>query len=533
MKRVIIEKRVYLAVIFSVYFVSNNAIGYNCNHISRDDFPRDHSECLSAMNHIAMAEAGVDCIDCLTEVKDTSHPIAETLQSLWGPAFMFGSVAVTAKAHENIQEAWAESSQKSHEAWATSWQNSQDGWSTAYSESRQAWADTVTSRYQIGYDACTSQFNDYTNYLTERGANPLNSIGATNFAAQCNGTLAGPTYTNMAGMYGDSMGGIGNSYLNLGYSGDFMSGLIGPSVYNTGNYNLSHAGNSWGRNGIHGNLLYPNGAGTVNGNVNWNGPGATGNLLGNVSLNGNLGNLFGVNTNPSVSLTGNAGLPSVYGNGSLGTMASLPNMGLSPLVLGGVQAPAYNSNIALNGNVGLNPNAYLNGNVGLNPNVSLNGNVGLNSNMGLTSLYDDSRFQQGYSIGYQHGRAGASSVYNMEGLSNAYANAGLTNGNLNSSAWHNSGGWDNSNSNYSNQYAQYEKEMMIRQQMDRDRQIMNQYNSQDRQNSINALYVDHHNSANNLDRGVNGYNYGSTPYDLGNLSGNLSIQGNVNGILGV
>ena len=409
----------------------------DCRELKNSD-QEEYMLCLEAAVKVSNS-GGDDCIECRygQDRKPTvGETIVEGLGVIAGPLAYFGSNLV---------------------------------WSNAYRDSNESWANA----YQSGWEACTNQFDLYTTYLIDRGANPLTADEAESFTGNCNGYAYGQ-FAGYGGMTGTGFGGYGNGYLGAGYSSGFLSGMMGPNYY-----------------GMYGSSGLGMGLGLGMGMLGMSGLTGGGGLYLNLGLN-------------------SSGMYNPYMMSSSYNPYAYMNMNMNPY--------AY-----MNMNTNMNPYAYMNMNTSMNPYAYMNMNMNMNMNPYAYMNMNTSMNPYAY--------------MNMNTSMNPYAYmsssyypgaTGITSYN----PWQSGSYWNNSSYNtYQQQQQQYyqqyyQQQQQYYQQQQALYQQQSELNQRAQGNVVGnyyanqALYEQYMNAGydyyNNM--GANNYSYyGSSPYAYGNL----------------
>jgi len=491
----------------------------DCNeNIDVNLYEDDYRNCRNTVLAINAADAGVDCIECITSQQQKSNPWLEALGIVAAPLAFFGSAYVGAKYAYKTQKQWA-------------------------------------NAYETGYNACTSQFNSALDYNISSGATSYTASELSGMMGACNGGGLGGAYAGYGGLIGNGYGGVGNPWLSAGYSGGFMSGMMGPYYGNGAGININ-AGVGGGLGSLLGGLFSGNGL-SINAGAGINVGGG---------FNNGFGNIGGMNVYPYAG--GAVGYPigGLQGNFNIGGNPWGMNYGRNI----GMPNAGINANFNLGANAGwglnrgLNNGLMINGNLGLNNNFGLGNNIygayGRNPYLGVgaaVNLGYNNQGQWGYPTtgawpnytGYVGlpgtGLGGQGMISGNIGVGNPYVNGAWgtgANGN-----WHPSGSYYN-NTGAGNQYWQQQQQAWQQQQQQQAQaygqasarnSIDNQINVANYNASLDAstsLYNNYAQAGQALSanqqyqsygaygQGAGGY-YGSIPYGAGNLGANFSIGG--------
>ena len=173
-----------------------------CKGMNHPAYQDEYRACLRMQISKSGTEAGVDCVECLFEQeKVESNSFVQALSVLAQPLAYLAANYTIAKYENATQEKWAQA-------------------------------------YASGFQECTNRFNNYLNYNSTIGANPLTSTEAQSFSSSCNGNSYGQ-YAGYGGLVGNNFGGFSNPFLSQGYSSGYMGVYGGPyalgSTYLYGN----------------------------------------------------------------------------------------------------------------------------------------------------------------------------------------------------------------------------------------------------------------------------------------------------------
>ncbi|MBF0366682.1 MAG: hypothetical protein HQK50_14005 [Oligoflexia bacterium] len=422
-----------------------------------------------AMSKYFGGEGGVDCIECMMEASQPEP-------SGWEKAAMVLGATMPSLA-----------SLGSNIAWAHNWGQSQDTWANAYNN---------------GLNACNTRFQNYTNYLSTNGMNPLGPQDAY-MMMQCNGLPTGG-YAGFNGMLGNGLGGSGNPYLGAGYTPGFLGGMGGP--YMGGGLNatlgLGPFGGQFGMGGPSGGMGGPFGGGTGFGGM---GPGMGSGLGAGFGIGmggspfGGMGGSFGGGMNGGFDPFG--GINGGFGGGGNGGFGG----GLNPYG-GGT-------------NGGFNPYGGLGG--GFGGSIGFPGLPMMGGNMGYPGL--------GAGLGLGVGGPGAGMMPWGSGGIGGY--------------WGASGGWGGGTPGMPGgtggaidpYTANYQQNMMLSSRYQTNlyaNSLANMQLGQDYQRAGTNYYNNAGSMGMGMGMGMNPYaglggglNFGAAPFSMGNLGAQFSIGG--------
>ena len=210
-------------------------------------------------------QEGDDCVDC--NKTDWGEVIVGSLGMIAGPLAHYGVNKQWAVAHRRVGEA----------RW-------------------QAFGDHAAAMAEFP-QACVNGFNSYLDHRTQLGINSALSVdGAGSFFDQCSNLSQ---YAGFGGQFSNGYGGSGNPWLGAGYSGGFMSGMVGPGYHGSGGF--SHYGGMGGNLGL--GLL---GAGMAGGLLGGGG------IHAGISVGGGYPGMY-----PGGGM-GGGGFPGMYPGGGMG-----------------------------------------------------------------------------------------------------------------------------------------------------------------------------------------------------------------------
>lgn len=196
---------ILLAVLGLEVFTSSSFVaaeeGGDCEKLNHPAYKETYEACLKSKIAISAANAGVDCVDCIFDQpqKSTSQWL-NALEAIAQPIAYIGASFMTARSGHKIQKAWA-------------------------------------NAYEKGHKECTNRFNNYLDYATTTGSNPITATEAQALNMSCNGQSYS-AYAGYGGLSGSMYGGAYNPYLQSGFSGAYVNGYYGGAQ--TGLYNMAY-----------------------------------------------------------------------------------------------------------------------------------------------------------------------------------------------------------------------------------------------------------------------------------------------------
>lgn len=173
----------------------------DCEKLNHPAYKETHQACLKSKIAIAAASAGVDCVDCFVDkTKESTNQWLDALAVVAEPIAFFGASYMVSRQSHKIQKAWA-------------------------------------NAYEKGHKECTNRFNNYLDYATTTGSNPITTAEAQALNMSCNG-YSYSAYSGYGGLTSGLYGGSYNPFLQSGFSGAYINGYYGGSQ--TGMYNMNY-----------------------------------------------------------------------------------------------------------------------------------------------------------------------------------------------------------------------------------------------------------------------------------------------------